>query len=93
MITVIIPTLNEEEAIGGVVREIPRHLINEVIVVDNGSTDSTATRAQEAGAKVVGSPHRSVRTFFREYVLIQKLPELAKQMKQLLRHHAHLRWY
>ena len=55
-ISVVIPAFNEEEAIGGVVREIPRHLINEVIVVDNGSTDSTATRAQEAGAKVVREP-------------------------------------
>jgi len=51
-IVVIIPALNEEAAIGRVVREIPP-LANKVIVVDNGSTDRTAERAREAGACVV----------------------------------------
>lgn len=55
-ISVVIPAFNEEEAIGQVVREIPGHLIHEVIVVDNGSTDSTSIRAQEAGARVVREP-------------------------------------
>lgn len=53
MIVAIIPALNEEEAIGRVVRGLPRGLIDEVIVVDNGSTDATAARAAEAGARVV----------------------------------------
>jgi glycosyltransferase involved in cell wall biosynthesis len=57
-ISVVIPAFNEEEAIGIVVKEIPRALIEEVIVVDNGSTDSTATRAREAGANVVREPVR-----------------------------------
>ena len=53
-VSVIIPALNEEEPIVGVVREclatgVPR----EVIVVDNSSTDRTAERAREAGARVI----------------------------------------
>ena len=40
MIVVIIPALNEEEVIGGVVRSIPM-LADRIIVVDNGSTDRT----------------------------------------------------
>lgn len=51
-ITVIIPALNEELAIGRVVREIP-NLVSKTIVVDNGSTDRTTERAREAGAHVV----------------------------------------
>jgi glycosyltransferase involved in cell wall biosynthesis len=56
-IFVIIPALDEEEPIAGVVREclataIPR----QVIVVDNGSTDRTAERARDAGACVVRAP-------------------------------------
>lgn len=57
-ITVVIPALNEEVAIGGVVAEVPRHLVHEIIVVDNGSTDHTADRAAAAGARVVHEPTR-----------------------------------
>ena len=52
-ISVVIPALNEEAAIGGVVREVPRNLVDEIIVVDNGSTDRTAEIAAAAGARVV----------------------------------------
>ena len=53
-ISVVIPALDEEEPIAGVVREcLATGLPNEVIVVDNGSTDRTAERAHEAGARVV----------------------------------------
>jgi glycosyltransferase involved in cell wall biosynthesis len=38
---VVIPALNEESAIGAVLEEMPRELVSEVIVVDNGSTDNT----------------------------------------------------
>jgi len=52
--SVIIPALDEEETIAGVVREcLATGVPNEVIVVDNGSTDRTAERAREAGARVV----------------------------------------
>jgi glycosyltransferase involved in cell wall biosynthesis len=57
-VSVVIPALNEEAAIGGVVREIPRHLVDEIIVVDNGSTDRTAEIAAAAGARVVREPTR-----------------------------------
>ena len=54
----VIPALNEEAAIGRVVRSLPRDLLTQVIVVDNGSTDDTATVAWEAGAVVVTEPER-----------------------------------
>jgi hypothetical protein len=56
--SVVIPCLNEEEAISGVVREVLAQGLDEVIVVDNGSTDATAARAREAGARVVSEPTR-----------------------------------
>ena len=56
-ISVVIPALNEEEPIAAVVRAcLANGLPNEVIVVDNGSTDRTAERAQAAGARVVAAP-------------------------------------
>ncbi len=56
-VSVVIPALNEEEPIAGVVHEcLATGLPNEVIVVDNGSTDRTAERACKAGASVVNAP-------------------------------------
>lgn len=52
-IAVIIPALNEEEALPRVLTEIPVSLQAEVIVADNGSTDRTPERARAAGATVV----------------------------------------
>jgi glycosyltransferase involved in cell wall biosynthesis len=58
-VSVIIPALNEEEPIADVVRAVRETGIpNEVIVVDNGSTDKTAARARDAGAKVIVEPRR-----------------------------------
>ena len=57
MIVVVIPALNEEEVIGGVVRSIPA-FVDRIIVVDNGSNDGTADRARGAGALVVNQPVR-----------------------------------
>jgi glycosyltransferase involved in cell wall biosynthesis len=57
MTSVIIPALNEEEPITDVVRAcLTTGLPGEVIVVDNGSSDRTAERAQSAGAQVVSEP-------------------------------------
>src|SRR6202020_2572521 len=51
-ITVIIPCLNEEQGIEGVMKRMPS-FVDEVIVVDNGSTDRTAEVAKGYGAKVI----------------------------------------
>ncbi len=56
-VSVIIPALNEEEPIAGVVHEcFATGVPDEVIVVDNGSTDRTVDRAREAGARVATAP-------------------------------------
>lgn len=52
-INVIIPAHNEAKAIGLVLAEIPAGLVEEVIVVDNNSTDDTSTAARAAGATVL----------------------------------------
>jgi len=44
---------------------------------------SALHRDVESGARVVGSPFRSFKTFFRELALIEKLPEMAKEIKRL----------
>jgi cellulose synthase/poly-beta-1,6-N-acetylglucosamine synthase-like glycosyltransferase len=43
-ITIVIPCLNEEEGVGRVLKDMPS-FVDEVIVVDNGSTDQTAVVA------------------------------------------------
>ena len=56
-VSVVIPALNEEEPIADVVREcLATKIPHEIIIVDNGSTDRTAERAREAGARVVTAP-------------------------------------
>src|SRR4051812_1607416 len=52
-VAVIIPTLDEEQAIGDVVRRIPRSLVDRVIVADGGSHDATVAQAEAAGADVI----------------------------------------
>lgn len=54
----IIPAFNEEKSIGKVIQEIPADIISEVIVVNNASTDRTASLAGEAGATVLHEPRR-----------------------------------
>ena len=56
-LAVIIPALNEEEPIAEVVRAcLGTGLADEIIVVDNVSSDRTAERARAAGARVVSAP-------------------------------------
>lgn len=50
---VIIPAFNEENAVGKVISEIPEQLVNEILVVNNNSTDATSERAKKAGATVI----------------------------------------
>ena len=49
----IIAALNEEAAIAKVIESVPRSVADEIVVVDNGSTDRTAEVASRAGARVV----------------------------------------
>lgn len=57
-VAVIIPALNEEGSIGAVLDHIPRDLVSDMIVVDNGSTDKTALIAAAKGARVFSEPRR-----------------------------------
>jgi glycosyltransferase involved in cell wall biosynthesis len=52
-VSVVIPTFNEAAAIGRVVAELPRDIVQEVIVADGGSSDGTRDVARAAGAQVV----------------------------------------
>jgi glycosyltransferase involved in cell wall biosynthesis len=56
-ITVVIPCLNEEDAVGHTLGKIP-DVIDEIIVADNGSTDNSPVIAEKGGAKVVIEPRR-----------------------------------
>jgi glycosyltransferase involved in cell wall biosynthesis len=51
-ITVVIPCYNEEEGIRTVIEQMPP-IVDEILVVDNASTDRTAEIARELGARVV----------------------------------------
>jgi glycosyltransferase involved in cell wall biosynthesis len=53
---VVIPALNEEATVANVVRGLHRRGFERVRVIDNGSTDATATRARAAGAEVLHEP-------------------------------------
>jgi glycosyltransferase involved in cell wall biosynthesis len=58
-VTILIPALNEAGNIGRLVGEIPCAPPSmEIIVIDNGSTDSTASEASVAGARVISEPRR-----------------------------------
>jgi glycosyltransferase involved in cell wall biosynthesis len=52
-VAVIIPTLNEAQSIGRVVSEVPRNIVDRIIVADGGSTDGTVEIARRAGAEVI----------------------------------------
>jgi glycosyltransferase involved in cell wall biosynthesis len=57
-VAVVIPCLDEGEPIAGVVRELKAQNVDDIIVVDNGSTDDTAAKALAAGARVISQPER-----------------------------------
>jgi hypothetical protein len=62
-ITVVIPCLNEEQGIEQVLKSMPE-FVDEVIVVDNGSTDRTSDIARSLGAQVI---REDVRGYGRSY--------------------------
>lgn len=55
-ISVVIPAYNEEDSISDVVKDFSQPYVDEIIVVDNNSTDKTAAIAKKNGAKVVHEP-------------------------------------
>ena len=57
-IDVIIPAYNEAQSIGRVLDDIPRHLVRDIVVCNNGSTDDTAEIALANGAVVVEEARR-----------------------------------
>ena len=54
----MIPAFNEEKSIAQVIKELPKDIVDEIVVVDNASTDATQEIALRNGAKVVEEPHR-----------------------------------
>ena len=56
VVKVIIPAYNEENGVGQVIAEIPKHIVSEIIVVNNASTDDTEVVAIKAGATVLREP-------------------------------------
>jgi glucosyl-3-phosphoglycerate synthase len=55
-VSVVLPALNEEQTVAAVIDTIPPllgGLVDELIVLDSGSTDETAVRATAAGARVI----------------------------------------
>ena len=58
LIDVVIPALDEEEALPHVLAAIPEGAVRRVVVADNGSRDRTAEVARAAGAEVVREPRR-----------------------------------
>jgi glycosyltransferase involved in cell wall biosynthesis len=70
VLSIVLPALNEEEAIGGTIEAIPAGELSEmgyeveILVVDNGSTDRTAEVARRHGAEVI---HESRRGYGRAY--------------------------
>jgi len=57
-VTLIIPALNEAACLGPLLAEVPPGLVNQLIVVDNDSSDDTAGVARSSGATVVQEPRR-----------------------------------
>ncbi len=57
-VSVVLPARNEQETVGAIVTELQRlaagGLVDQILVVDSGSTDATAAVAARAGAEVVG---------------------------------------
>ena len=55
-VVLFMPAYNEEESVGGCVRRAPTEVLGrpvDMLVIDDGSTDATASRARAAGAEVI----------------------------------------
>jgi len=79
-VSILIPAMNEADAIGAVVARLRGAAAwREILVIDDGSSDETAARARDAGARVISHPYNkgngaAVKTGIRhatgEFVLI-----------------------
>ena len=73
MVTVVIPAFNEEKTIGQVIRQAKRNqLVDEIIVVDDMSTDDTIAEARKEGVRVITSTHVGKGDSMREGLLMAK---------------------
>jgi dolichol-phosphate mannosyltransferase len=52
-IIAIVPVFNEAAKIGEVIARMPREVVDEILVVDDGSTDNSAELARSSGAQVI----------------------------------------
>ena len=75
IIKVIIPAFNEEDSIAHVINEIP-DIVDEIVVVNNNSTDTTAKVAQQAGATVLTENNRGY-----GYACLKGIDYVASQSK------------
>lgn len=57
-ISIIIPAYNEEQSLPKVIHDIPQSLIDEIIVVDNGSSDNTSHVAGDLGCRVISEQRK-----------------------------------
>jgi glycosyltransferase involved in cell wall biosynthesis len=57
-VVVIIPAFNEENSVQKVIRDIPKTLVSEIVVVNNNSSDATSENAGAAGATVLSEPRQ-----------------------------------
>lgn len=57
-VSVVIPVFNERESLPLVIRDVPRPLVSEIVVVDNGSTDGTGLVARDLPVRIVREERR-----------------------------------
>ena len=57
-VALLMPALDEQQALARLLDELPRERYARLLVVDNGSTDGTAAAARAGGAQVISEPRR-----------------------------------
>lgn len=64
-VSVIIPTLNEEDSVANVIKRVPKNVVDELLVVDGHSTDKTVEVAKSLGVKVITQEGRGLGDAYR----------------------------